>query len=290
MTKKAIYAVVICALIAGTNGIFIKQMTSMSTGMIAWFRTVVPVLFLLPAVWRKGGLELKGNYRHMFLASIINAGRMFLYLTAYKFTSIGNAVVLFYSYPLFVTAIESLFYKRPIQNKQWIFLFLAFAGIVLTYAGKPFSFKSNDFIGMLAALGASIGYAITVIMFKKETHNYSQNQIVIYQNIAGVIVFLPFLSGFPSAEIGHMGIGLIYGVVIGVVVFKLFFYGLKFLPAATATSLMYLEVVSAILFGYFLLDEKLSWNTYAGGTLILISSFFISRLNRKQAQLKVDSV
>ncbi len=290
MTKKAIYAVVICALIAGTNGVFIKEMTSMSTGMIAWFRTIVPVLFLLPAVWHKGGIELKGNYRHMLLASFLNAGRMFLYLTAYKYTSIGNAVVLFYSYPLFVTAIESLYYKRPIQNKQWLFLFLAFTGIVLTYAGKPFSFQSDDFIGMLAALGASVGYAVTVIMFKKETHNYSQNQIVIYQNIAGAIVFLPFLSGFPAAEIGHMGIGLVYGIVIGVVVFKLFFYGLKFLPAATATSLMYLEVVSAILFGYFLLDEKLSWNTYVGGAFILISSFFISRMNRKQARLQADSV
>lgn len=285
MTKKAIYAVVICALIAGTNGVFIKQMTSMSTGMIAWFRTVVPVLFLLPAVWRKGGLELKGNYRHMLLASLLNAGRMFLYLIAYKHTSIGNAVVLFYSYPLFVTAIESLRYKRPIHNQQWFFLFLAFAGIIITYAGKPFSFESDDFIGMLAALGASIGYAVTVIMFKKETHNYSQNQIVIYQNIAGAIVFLPFLSGLPSAEIGHMGIGLLYGIVIGVVVFKMFFYGLKFLPAATATSLMYLEVVSAILFGYILLGEKLSWNTYVGGACILISSFYISRLNRKQAGL-----
>ncbi len=268
-------------MIAGTNGVFIKSMPSMSIGLIAWFRALIPVLFLLPAVWRKGGLELKGNYKHMLLASLINAGRMYLYLTAYKYTSIGNAVVLFYSYPLFVTAIESLYYKRLIRKKQWFFLILAFSGIVLTYLGKPFSFESNDFIGMLAALAASIGYAITVIMFKKETHNYSQNQIIIYQNIAGAILFLPFFSQFPSAEMSHMGIGVIYGIVIGVVVFKMFFYGLKFLPAATATSLMYLEVVSAILFGYLLLDEKLSWNTYVGGAFILISSFYISRLNRK---------
>ncbi|AVR46356.1 EamA family transporter [Christiangramia fulva] len=288
MTKKAIYAVVICALIAGTNGVFIKEMTSMSTGLIAWFRAVVPVLFLLPAVWRKGGLELKGNYKHMILASFINAGRMFLYLIAYKYTSIGNAVVLFYSYPIFVTAIESLYYKKPIHNQQWLFLFLAFTGILVTYAGKPFSFESDDFIGMLAALGAAVGYAITVMMFKKETHNYSQNQIVMYQNIAGAVVFLPFLSGLPSAEISHMGIGLVYGLVIGVVVFKLFFFGLKFLPAATATSLMYLEVVSAILFGYLILNEKLSWNTYVGGAFILISSFYISRLNRKQSQFQPD--
>lgn len=288
MTRKAVYAVVLCALIAGLNGIFIKQMTTMSTGLIAWFRTAIPVLFLLPVVFRSGGLELKGNYRHMLFASIINAGRMFLYLIAYKFTSIGNAVVLFYSYPLFVTAIESIFYKKPIENKQWFFLFLAFLGIIITYMGKPFSFESDDFIGMMAAIGAAIGYAITVMMFKRESQNYSQNQMVIYQNIAGAILFLPFFSGLPSAETGHLGIGLIYGIVIGVVVFKMFFFGLKHLPAATATSLMYLEVVSAILLGFLLLGEELSWNTYLGGAMILTSSFYISRLNRKKNQVQTD--
>ncbi len=290
IATKAIYIVVICALIAGTNGVFIKSMSSMSVGLIAWFRTIVPVVFLLPFLWKVRKPVLKGNYKHMLLASVINAGRMYLYLTAYKFTSIGNAVVLFYSYPLFVTAIESIYYKKPVRKTQWFLLFLAFAGIVLTYAGKPFSFESDDFIGMLAALAASVGYAITVIMFKKETHNYTQNEIVVYQNIAGALVFLPFLPEFPSAEISHMGIGIIYGIIIGVVVFKMFFYGLKFLPAATATSLMYLEVVSAILFGYFLLDEKLSWNTFLGGAFILTSSFFISRMNRKQARFRAESV
>lgn len=224
----------------------------------------------------------------MLFASVINAGRMFLYLIAYKFTSIGNAVVLFYSYPLFVTAIESIFYKKPIENKQWFFLFLAFLGIIITYLGKPFSFESDDFIGMMAAIGAAIGYAITVMMFKRESHNYSQNQMVIYQNIAGAILFLPFLSGLPSAETSHLGIGLIYGIVIGVVVFKMFFFGLKHLPAATATSLMYLEVVSAILLGFLLLGEELSYNTYLGGAMILTSSFYISRLNRKKNQVQTD--
>lgn len=285
MTKKAIYAVVICAMIAGTNGIFIKQMTSMSTGLIAWFRTLIPVLFLLPAVGRKKELHLKGNYKNMLLASLINAARMYLYLTAYKLTSIGNAVVLFYSYPLFVTAIESLYYKKSIHRKQFFFLILAFAGIIFTYLGKPFSFESHDFIGMMAAVGAAIGYALTVIIFKKESSNYSQNQMIIYQNIAGAIVFLPFLTSFPSAESGDMGIGLVYGIVIGVLVFKMFFFGLKFLPAATATSLMYLEVVSAVLLGYFLLGEVLTWNSWLGGTCILVSSFYISRINRKEARL-----
>jgi drug/metabolite transporter (DMT)-like permease len=283
MTKKAIYAVIICAIIAGTNGILIKYMSSLSTGTMGWFRAIVPLLFVLPSLYKKNELNLSGNYKTLLLASLINAGRMYLYLIAFTYTSIGNAVVLFYTYPLFVAAIESVYLKQPIPRKQLGFLFVAFAGIIVTYAGKPFSFQSDDFVGMIAAVGAAVGYAITVILFKTEAQNFSKNQLIFYQNIAGAIVFLPFLAGIGSAEIDQIGVGIIYGFVIGIGVFKFFFFGLKYLPAATATSLMYLEVVSAITLGYFVLDETLTVNMIIGGAMIVFGSFSISRLKRKES-------
>lgn len=275
------YAVVLCALIAGTNGILIKYMSSMSTGTIGWFRAIVPTLFVLPSLYKKSELQLNGNYKMLILASLINAGRMYLYLIAFTYTSIGNAVVLFYTYPLFVAALESLYLKQKMSRKQLLLSGVAFAGIIVTYAGKPFSFESNDFIGMLAAVGASMGYAVTVILFKREAQNFSKNQLIFYQNIAGVLVFLPFLVGIGDAHLDHVGVGVIYGLIIGIGVFKLFFFGLKYLPAATATSLMYLEVVSAIALGYFILDENLTLYMIFGGGLIVCSSWLISRLKRK---------
>lgn len=287
MIKNAVYAVVLCAIVAGTSGLLIKYMTSLNTGSIGWFRTAVPLIFLIPVLWKEGDLHFRGNNKRMLLASSINAIRLYLYLIAFIYTSIGNAVVLFYTYPLFVTAIEILFLKRKIKKVQLFLLTLAFIGIIITYLGKPFSFQSRDFIGMFAAIGASVGYAVTVIIFKSESLNYSQNKMIFYQNIVGSIVFIPFLISLPTAEISHVGTGIFYGILIGIVVFKLFFFGLKYLTAATATTLMYLEVVSAILLGYFVLNEKLTWNTLIGGAFILTSSIYISRLNGKEARLVV---
>ncbi len=280
MNKKAIYAVVLCALIAGTNGLLIKYMSSMTTGSIAWFRAIIPILFIVPVLRKEGMLQFKGNTKKVLLASAINAARMYLYLIAFIYTSIGNAVVLFYSYPIFVAAIETFLYKVKISKAHILFLILAFSGIIVTYANKPFSFESDDFIGMMAAIGASVGYAVTVVIFKSETENYTKDQLIFFQNIVGAFLFLPFVITLPESKIEHMGLGILYGFLIGIVVFKLFFFGLKYLTAATATSLMYLEVVSAILLGYFILDEKLTWNTLFGGLCIVISSFYISRLTK----------
>ena len=285
MNKKAIYAIILCAILAGANGLLIKSMTSLGTGTIAWFRTGIPILILIPFLWKDGELHFKGNNKKMLVASLINAARMYLYLLAYIFTSIGNTVVLFYTYPIFVTVIEAIFFRQKIERKQTLLLLLAFTGIVITYVGKPFSFQSNDFIGMLAAVGASIGYAVTVVLFKAENTRYSKNQMIFYQNIVGAIVFIPFLIAIPSATLPDIGIGVFYGFLIGILVFKLFFFGLKQLSAATTTTLMYLEVVSAILLGYFVFDEAITWNILLGGSLIVTSSYLISRLNKKAARV-----
>ena len=281
MENKAIYAVILAALIAGFNGILIKAMPSLSTGAIGWFRAGVPVLFLLPGLLKARQLKVQGSTRMLLLASVINAVRTYFFLLAFVYTSVGNAIVLFYIYPLFITIIETTVYKAPISKKQVLFMLLAFGGIAFTYADKEFSFESRDFIGMLAAILAAVGYAFFVSIFKRQTQDCNRNQLLFYQNLAGAVLFIPFLFGLKDVALTHMGIGVFYGLLIGIVQFGLFFFGLKHLNATTAASLMYLEVLSAVLLSFFILNEQLSWNTYIGGVLILISSFYISKLNRK---------
>ncbi|HDZ13919.1 hypothetical protein LCGC14_0994020 [marine sediment metagenome] len=279
--KKAVYAVIVCALIAGTNGILIKYMSDLSTGAIAFFRTMVPIAFLAPVLFSKTHPIFIGNYKKMLLASTINVARIYLYLVAFIFTSIGNAVVLFYSWPIFVFIFETVFFKKPLQTKHVLWLLLAFAGLVITYSNKSFSFENDDIIGMVAAVLSAVTYAITVLMFKSESHNYSKEQTIVFQNLVSAFFFIPFLFFIPDAPLNQIGVGVFYGFLIGIGVFSLFFYGLKHLTASTASSLMYLEVVSAILLGYLLLNEKLTVHTILGGSMIIASSYFITRMNGK---------
>jgi len=280
--KKAIYAVILCALIAGNNGILIKYMSSLSTGAIAFFRTMVPVLFLMPVLFSKSNPLFTGNYKKMLLASIINVVRIYLFLVAFIFTSIGNAVVLFYSWPIFVFIFETIYYKKPLKTSHIGLLLLAFAGLVVTYSNKAFGYGNEDLIGMVAAVLSAITYAVTVLIYKSESQRYSKEQTIMYQNLVGAFFFIPFLFFIPDASLDQLGVGVFYGFLIGIVVFKLFFYGLKYLEASIASSLMYLEVVSAMVLGYFILDEKVTLNTLIGGTLIIVSSYFITRMNAKK--------
>lgn len=282
MRQKAIYALIIAAFIAGFNGLIIKQVPSMTAGSIAWVRTFVPVLVFGIWMWQQKVPFFKGNYKKMLGASAINAFRMYLYFTAYIYTSIGNAVIIFYIWPIFVALLGIIFLKEKLSKYQIVLIVMAFIGLIIAYSHKTFSFEDRDFIGMLASLGAAIGYGITVIIFKSESENYDKNEIIFYQNIISVLLFLPlFFIGFPTMEWSHLGIASAYGVLVGVIVFSLFFYGLKYLNAATASSMMYLEVISALILGHLVLNESLEYNMILGGVLIITSSFLLTRSTKK---------
>lgn len=279
MKQKAFYALIIAACIAGSSGLFIKEIKTLSPGAIAWLRAAFPALLLIVWLFYKRLNCFHGNYPKMLLSSFINAGRMYLYLIAFIYTSIGNAVILFYTWPIFATILGIFFLKEKVSRKQIALMLLAFIGLGIAYSNKSFSFEDRDFIGMVSAVIASFGYAITVVLFKSEANNYHRNEIIFYQNFAGVLVFLPiFWTNAPLGEMKDFGFALGYAFVIGIVVFSLFFYGLKYLKASTASSIMYLEVVSAIAFGYLLLGEKLDLNMIIGGLIIILSSYFITRL------------
>lgn len=280
--NKALYAIIACAVIAGSNGVLIKQLSDFPAGAIAFFRTMVPVLFLLPVLFSKSKPLFTGNYRKMLLASTINVVRLYLYILAFLYTSIGNAVVLVYTWPIFVFLLESRQHKKPLQKEQVLLLLLAFTGMIITYSNKTFSFESNDMIGMVAAILCALGYAITIVMFKSESHYYTQKQTIIWQNLVSSVFFIPFMFFLPEVEVSQIGLGVFYGFWIGIVVFMLFFFALKHLPASTASGLMYIEILSAIALGYFIRNETLSIHTIIGGILILISSFLITRMNVKK--------
>lgn len=279
MEQRAVLIVVACAMLAGLSGIFIKMMSSMGPMSIAGLRMTLPAIGIGLYLKLRGTTIFRKGSPRMLLASGLNVFRLYFYFVAYIYTSVGSAAILFYCFPIFVALMSYFFLGERLSRLQWFYLFLAFIGLVISYSHQTFSFENNDFIGMSSALIAGAVYALTVIIFKSESQNYNSTEIVFYQNIIGLFVFLPFfIKGYPSISSHDIWICILYTFVTGFVVFKLFFTGLKYLDASIASSIMYLEVVSAIILSYLILDEKLSLNMIIGGSIILFSSFMIQRL------------
>ena len=276
--KQAPYLAVFCAAImAGSSGIFVKYMDIPATSM-SFIRTAVPALILGWLMYKRSTPFFRGNYPLMLAASLLNAARMFLFFTAYIYTTIGNAVIITFTWPIFVTIFSMVFLKEQVSRRNIILLGVAFLGILFVYANGDLSLGDGDFIGMSAALGTAIVYASSVVIFKREAGNYSRTEMIFYQNFLGAFIFLPFiLINRPWPGVSDIAIASSHAIFLGIGAFSLFFYGLQRLKASTASAIAYIEIVSAVSFGIFWMGEDFKWNMAVGGALIVLSTALLRR-------------
>ncbi len=272
MSLNPYLEVILAALIWGSTGIFVKYLDLPPTTM-SFFRLAIPSIILFSFFSIKKKHLFRGNNKLILVASSLNVLRMFLYFTGFSLASIANAVIIWFTWPIFVVMIEIFILKEKISKKLALLVSTSFLGIIFMYLDKNFSLSSKDFIGMSAMLSASIINAILMIIFKKVSGKYSKAELIFYQNIVGAFVFLPFIFfSAPAPALFQIGVATIYATLIGIAGFGLFFSALKRIKTSVASYLSYMEVLSAIILAIIFFNEKLTWNIVTGGILIIISA------------------
>lgn len=277
-SSLAVPAIILATALGASSGLYIKAIPFSSLAFVG-FRMGVPFLFLLPLmIKRKMVLGPKLNRKIVWKGSVLNTIRMVLYILSYKLTTLTNAVVLLYLWPIFALLIHSATSRQRIKPKEAGLLLMALSGVVLLNIHKGFSLSETDLMGSIAMIASAFIMAISILIFKDTLKDNSEGEVLYFQNAIGALIFIPvLLLEVPGADLFAIGTGLFYGFTVGIVGFGLFFFALKRLPIFQYGALGYTEVFFGVLYGVFLLGEDLRWNVLLGAVLILTSSF-LSRL------------
>lgn len=280
-------AVILGATFGATSGVFIKMLQLPPTTM-TFFRVFVPtVAVLLYILFVKKTKLIRGNWKLMLGASALNAIRMFLYFVAYLYTTLGNAVIMSQTWPIFAAIFGMFFLNEKVTKRTIALIALAFVGVIIMTLNKEISLANKEVVGMFVMMISGLIYAITAIIFKKELTNYSKTETIFYQNVVGAAVFLPFIFINKPLPTLVQGItGTIYGFLVGVIAFTLFFYGMKKLPMSQYSLFSYWEVIATVIFGMIFFGEALTINFIIGGILIVLAGILI----RKESPQKVVEV
>jgi len=193
-----ILAVMTGAAISASSGLYIKTL-ALSSLALTGFRTGIPALIMLPAMVRNGrALGLPGRRKALWVASSLNAVRILFYVMAFKLTSVGNATVLLYLWPVFALVFDSARKKQAPGASRIALVALSFAGVVVMNMHRGLGISRGDLHGSLLMIASAAGFAVTMILFKKTLESVGEAETVYFQNAVGAIVYLPFLA----AEIG----------------------------------------------------------------------------------------
>ncbi len=287
--KIAYPAILLATLLGAASGLMIKALPYSSPALSA-FRMGVPFLFFLPLMIRRGIVFGPLKYRKkLWTGSLLNALRMVLYILAYKLTTLANAVVLVYLWPLFALLIDAKLKKQRLKGREMGLLLLALGGVILMNMGKGFSFSTRDLIGCLCMSLSALGFSVTALIFKEALKDHSEGEVIYFQNALGGVLSIPFLLhevSFYTAGDFAMGVG--YGLMIGVIGFICFFAAMKRLPIFQYGALTYIEVIFGVSFGIVFLGEQMSPVKAIGMVLILTASV-LSRLADRQSTAAVQS-
>ncbi|MGM0982279.1 MAG: DMT family transporter [Pseudomonadota bacterium] len=204
------------------------------------------------------------------------------------FTSLINATT-----PIFTALLGALFFATPIQRQQYLGLAMALFGVYVLSADRLDFALGGDGWFILAVLGATFCYGVA--------GNYSKTRLAHLPvrvlaagstSMSALILLVPGLLLWPTEPISGLAWanGLALAVLSTTVAFLLYF-GLIASAGATATSTVtFLVPVSALVWGYLLLGERLSLQILIGMAITLVGTAIATRMLRlKRAASRADS-
>ena len=143
--------------------LFVKYLAHFSTPQRVFFRAVGSLIFTMSyLVYYK--IPVLGNQKKLLvLRGVIGLISMGLFFAATNYLSIGAAVSLRYTSPIFAAILAVIFLKEKIFKMQWFYFFMAFIGVLLI---KGFENKIN-LTGLLLVIVSAFFSGLVYVLITK---------------------------------------------------------------------------------------------------------------------------
>ncbi len=265
--------VFLATVIWGLSGIYIKLL-AIPVSYMASLRTLAPVLVILAwSFWKGPPLHIRAQPKGVWIASAFNALRTICYFAGFVQLPIAQAIVLMYTWPIWVVVLECFFFKISFERRQFLLMMLAFVGILIVQGvGLGVPFTPQSMVGGAFLLVAALANALMVLFFKKENLSMGVVQTVFYQNLVGSLIFLPFLPMGLYIPFWKTLVSVVAAAFIGIGGYALFFAAMRRMSSSRVALLAYFEILTNIFWASLLLQEGVTLRTMVGGTLILTAA------------------
>ena len=269
----------LASILWGSNGVIVN-LVELHPTTIAFFRVLIGGLTLIIVSVLVKGLEtLKVNgffKRLVVLGALLAAGWYFLF-QAMKLIPIGAAVLINYLAPVFIAVLAPSVLDERLEKKIVIAIVLSILGVFLISC-QGLGSGELSILGIIFGLLAATSYGGFVIYSKQTLAKLSYYTVAMYSYLVSALILSPSLLLIKSPlSLNSFILLFLMGVLNTGVAVTLYLKGLRSLKAQEAATITYLEPLSAIIFGYFMLGQEISIGIILGGALILTSQYLVVR-------------
>lgn len=218
-------------------------------------------------------------------AGVLLGGMLLLQTLGLKYTSATKSGFLTCLYVIIVPLINAFIFKLHITWKNYVLVALALTGTFILVDANLENFNVGDFW----TIGCSFLAAFHILYIGKISSRVGNAfRFNNFQSIWCLLTLAPLLFGQNSINISmeswQAWVGIFsLGIGSSIIAFYLQIRTQKILSESTASMLFLLESPFAALFGFLILDERLSPFQISGALLILVASVLQILLESKPA-------
>ena len=254
--------------------LFVKFLSlNYPTGQIVFSRGffgIIPLLFIIPRKNFLHNLKTKKIKLHI-LRSLTGCFALVSIFIGIKYLPLVDAVSIAFAAPIFATIFSIYFLNEIIHKKRWFAIIIGFIGILVILKPGTSMFSIYSIFPVFFC----IGFAASAILIRKLSRTDPNYLIAFYYTIGLTCVSL-FLNPFEWKVPNLKDFTILFLIgVTGTLGNLMTTEALRRAEVSLITPIKYLNLVFAIIFGYFLFNEIPSILTILGSSLIVISTFII---------------
>jgi len=293
-TTKGLFAIILCAILWSTGGLFIK-LIDWHPMVIAGSRSSIAALFMLivrllrparyvqqsSATGAKPISSISSNRFGFWGAAIAYSTTMILFVIANKATASANVILLQYTAPIYAALLGWALLKEKPRTEHWLGLGAVSVGLVFFFKD---GLASPSLFGDGLALLSGISFALySVFMRMQKDGNPADSAL--FAHVLSAVVGLPFIF----IHTPHLSIQSVLAVFgLGVLQLGipslLFSYGIRRVSAVQAMLAAVVEPVLNPVWVLLATGEAPGPAAIAGGTVILFAVTLTSIIGLRNAR------
>lgn len=257
---------------------------------IIFIRLIISSLFLFGAMAmiRPFPFIRKGDILLLVLSSVFNPFLYFLMENyGLKNTSPAIAAVIIAMIPVFSPLIAWFSFHEKLRWFNLAGILVSFAGIVIMLVTPDLSFSSSP-AGILLLFGAVAAALLYSITLKKLSGRYAPLTIISWQNLTGILLFLPFFVIFEAREAVRIPLTLsivssflFLAILASSLSYVFYVKSVKVLGISKANIFSNMIPVFTAVFSFFLLGEVFTAQKIAGIGVVILG-VMLSEITRKK--------
>ena len=248
-------------------------------------RSVIGLVLLSPMIYRGGGFSALRTSRlpQHIARNLVHYGAQLGWFFALTLIPIGQVVAIEFTMPIWTAILAAGFLGERMTLWKIVAIVLGLVGVVTIV--RPATGEINP--GQLSALGAAVGFGISVVLVKSLIRTESALAVIFWmlaiQSAVGLLPTL-YLWSWPSA---HAWGWMMVIAICGTVSHYCFASAMRYADATVVVPMDFLRVPLTATAGWLIYSERLDIFTGLGAALILIGNM----LNLKQpvGRLQSDS-